>query len=99
MTPDQLRDIIRFLEQRIGLGEDGRSITFDVPAEDEMVAAGLDPDGVHRLLTSAWWSEMVEEVIETPEFCEPDDPPDQILQYARDVVLEYVRKRFPLEGE
>jgi len=98
MTPDQLRDVVRFLELRVGLGEDGLSITFDEPGESEMVAAGLEPDGVHRLLTSPWWSEMVEEVLETPEFCEPEDSGDQILRYARDVVVEYIRKRFPLEG-
>ena len=39
---------------------------------------------------------MVEEIVETPVICDPDDPPDLILEYARDVVSEYIRKRFDL---
>jgi hypothetical protein len=31
--------------------------------------------------------------------CDPEDPPHQVLEYARDVVSEYIRKRFPLNGE
>ena len=98
MTPQQLRELIGYLEERVRLAaESSRHIVFDPPAETEMIGAGLDPDGVRRLLAVAWWQEMVDEVIETPEFCDPDEPPEQLLRYARDVVGEYIRKRFPLE--
>ena len=36
---------------------------------------------------------MVADIIDTPEFAEPDESPEQVLQYARDVVVEYFRKR------
>ncbi len=39
---------------------------------------------------------MVTDVVETPSRCDPADPPEQVLAYARDVVEEYIRKRFPL---
>jgi hypothetical protein len=62
-----------------------------------MIAAGLNPDGVKLLLGLSWWEDMVTDIIETPDFCEPDDTPEQILGYARDVVSGYIRKRFPLD--
>ena len=71
-------------------------IVFDQPDEAEMVAAGLDPTGVQRILAAPWWQEMVEDIVETPEFCDPGESSQQVLRYARDVVGEYVRKRFPL---
>ena len=97
MTPDELRAIIADLESRVTLASDSPpTVAFACPTEDEMVTAGLNPDGVRQLLTAPWWAEMVEEVVETPEFCEPGDPPEQVLRYARDVVVEYIRKRFTL---
>jgi hypothetical protein len=39
---------------------------------------------------------MVADIIETPEMCDPEDAPEQVLQYARDVVAEYIRKRASL---
>ena len=44
-------------------------------------------------LEAPWWDEMVADIVETPAMCEPDDPPEQVLEYARDVVSEYIRKR------
>ena len=89
--------MIAYLEGRVRLAEAGsRTVAFEMPGEDEMIEAGLDPEGVRRLLAAPWLSEMASEVLETPEFCEPDDSPEQVLRYARDVVGEYVRKRFPL---
>jgi hypothetical protein len=64
-----------------------------------MIGEGLDPEGVRRLLAVAWWREMVDEVVETPEFCDPEEGPEQILRYARDVIGDHIRKRFPLEGD
>jgi len=39
---------------------------------------------------------MVEDIIETPDMCDPEDSPEDILQFAKDVVSEYIRKWFPL---
>lgn len=75
------------------------TITFQTPLEEEMIAAELNAEGVQRLLRVSWWEEMVEDIVETPDMCDPDDSPEQILEYARDVVSEYIRKRFPIEGE
>ena len=103
MTPDELRAIMTYLQERVTLGspdDDGSvAVAFQPPTEQEMRGAGLDAAGSARLLSVAWWDEMVDDIVETPEMCDPDDAPDQVLQYARDVVSEYIRKRFPLEGD
>ena len=96
-TPEELRELIAYLERHVLLSDRGSpGIDFEIPTEGAMLEAGLDPDGVHRLLAAPWLSEMATEVRETPEFCEPGDAPEQILRYARDVVCEYIRKRFTL---
>ena len=71
---------------------------FQVPTVEEMVGAGLNAEGAKRILGMPWWDEMVEDIVETPDMCDPDDAPEQVLVYARDVVSEYIRKRFPLDG-
>jgi len=100
MTPDELRAIMDFLVQRVRLAdqntEEEIAIVFDPPTVDEMTRTGLDPQGAKQILAAPWWDEMVEDIVETPEMCEPDDTPDQVLQYARDVVSEYIRKRASL---
>ncbi|MEE4270397.1 MAG: hypothetical protein V2I67_01900 [Thermoanaerobaculales bacterium] len=94
-TPDELRDIVRYLQGRIELVA-GRSIVFDVPSPDEMTAAGLEAGAAHTILSAPWWSELVDDVVETPDFADPHDSDDAILGYAQDVVQEYVWKRFDL---
>jgi hypothetical protein len=99
MTPDELRDIMEYLRQRVRLADpagDTIVIRFDAPTADGMVGAGLHPDGSRRILAAPWWEEMVEDIVDTPEMCEPDDSPEQVLEYARDVVSEYIRKRAEL---
>jgi len=102
MTPDELRAIMAYLRERVHLGsEEGESpvtITFDGPIEEGMIGAGLNAEGVKQILGAPWWEEMVTDIIETPEYCEPGDPPQQVLEYAKDVVSDYVRKRIPLDG-
>lgn len=99
MKPEDLRAIMKYLEERVRLADPGgRQVVFDEPTADEMVAAGLDSNGVRRILQQSWWQEMIEEVVETPDFCEPTDSPEQVLRYARDVVAEYIRKRFNPAG-
>jgi hypothetical protein len=98
VRPEELRDVIAYLERRVSLAENApRSVVFEMPNENEMLEAGLDPDGVRRLLATPWLEEMRSEVLETPEFCDPGESSEQILRYARDVVGEYIRKRFALQ--
>lgn len=97
MKPDDLREIMDFLRGRVRLeaGDtaDQVLIRFDAPSLSEMTAAGLNPEGSQSVLAAPWWDEMVSDVVETPEMCEPEDTPEQVLEYARDVVSEYIRKR------
>lgn len=104
MRPEELRAIIVYLRERVHLKkrEDSDAppaVTFSPPTQDEMATAGLNLKGVKRLLGVPWWEEMVTDIVETPDMCDPDDPPEQILAYAKDVVTEYIQKRFPLHDE
>lgn len=103
MTPDELRAMMAYLRERVhlGSGEDKSPvvITFLAPTQEEMMGSGLNAKGVKRILNVPWWEEMVTDIIETPDFCEPDDSPQQVLEYARDVVSDYIRKRFPLNNK
>jgi hypothetical protein len=103
MTPDELQAIMAYLREKVSLGpEEAKNrviITFDVSTEVAMINAGLNADGVKRILRVNWWEEMVADIIETPDMCDPDELPHQVLEYAKDVVSEYIRKRFPLHGE
>jgi hypothetical protein len=99
MEADELREIMEFLRQRVAVAastDESVTIRFDVPSVDEMTAAGLNADGSERILAAAWWDEMVTDVLETPEMCEPEDTPEEVLEFARDVVSEYIRKRAEL---
>jgi len=103
MTPEELRAIMAYLGERVNLDpEEAKSpvvITFHAPKEEEMIDAGLNAEGVKRILRAPWWEEMVADIVETPDYCDPGDSPKQVLEYARDVVSDYIRKRFPLNGE
>ena len=103
MTPEELRAIMVYLMERVHLetreAETEAVITFHAPTEEEMLAAELNAEGVRRILRVPWWKEMVEDIVETPDMCDPGDSPQQVLEYAKDVVSEYVRKRFPLNDE
>jgi hypothetical protein len=103
MVPEELRAIMAYLRERVRLGpreaESPVVITFHAPTEEEMIGACLNAEGVKRMLRVPWWEEMIADIVETPDVCEPDDSPQQILEYARDVVSEYIRKRFPLNPE
>ncbi len=103
MSPEELRAIMAYLMERVQPGprEDEGSVvsTFHAPTEDDMIDASLNAEGVKRIRRVPWWEEMVEDILETPDMCGPGDSPQQVLEYARDVVSEYIRKRFPLNGE
>ncbi len=97
MTPDDLKKIISLLKSRITIGgenaDDPITVNFDEPDLAAMTKAGLDEKASSEVLEAPWWNEMVSDIIETPDFCEPDDPPEQVLMYAQDVVMDYLRKR------
>jgi len=96
-TPDQLRAIAEYLEYRVKLVTEGdRAISFDPPSAEEMAAAGLDGPTATSLTSAPWWREMVDDVIETPDFAEPDATPMVVLGYARDVIREYLGKRLEI---
>lgn len=100
MTPDELRAIMNWLRRRVYLnhrGPDGRvRIGFDAPTAEELSRTDLNGEGCRRILDAPWWDEMVADVIDTPEMCDAADPPEQVLDYAKDVVSEYIRKRATL---
>jgi hypothetical protein len=100
MNVDELRAIMNHLREQVQLeetDEEGTAVVrFRTPALEEMVEAGLSEEGCRQILGSPWWDEMVTDILETPEMCEPEDQAEQVLEYARDVVSEYVRKRASL---
>jgi len=100
MKAEELQAIMKYLMGKVSLNpqQDNNEIIikFETPSESEMINAGLNPDGVKRILNVPWWDEMVEDIIETPDMCDPEDSPEDILQFAKDVVSEYIRKWFPL---
>jgi hypothetical protein len=103
MTPDELQAIMAYIRERVVLRSEETEgqdiITFNVPTEEEMIDAGLNAEGVKRILGVPWWEEMVTDIIETPDMCEPGESPQLVLEYAKDVVSEYIRKWFPLNDK
>ena len=100
MTADELRAIMDFLMEKVHFTDPvvaGEvAVGFDVPTIDDMREAGLNAEGCGQILNAPWWDEMITDIIETPEMCDPEDLPEQVLEYARDVVSEYIRKRAEL---
>ncbi len=100
MTPDELRAIMEWLRQRVHLKDQGSDqeveIEFDTPTADELGQTELNAEGCRQIMDAPWWDEMVTDIVETPEMCDTEDPVEQVLEYARDVVSEYIRKRVAL---
>lgn len=103
MTPEELRSIIIYLREKVNLSphtiKDRIVITFQAPSEEKMSRAGFETEGANRLLNATWWNEMITDITETPDYCDPDSSPQQVLEYSRDVVSDYIRKRFSLNGK
>jgi hypothetical protein len=95
MDRDEITLLSSWLQGRVQLRTDGDepTISFDQPTAEDFKAQGFGDEAIARTLGASWWKEMVIDIVETPEFAEPEDSPEQILAYARDVVLEYIRKR------
>jgi hypothetical protein len=100
VTADELRAIMSYLRDNVHLETESPDepvrISFERPDRDTMIADGLNPAGTDLVLSAPWYEEMITDIVETPDFCEPDDTPDQILEYARDVVTDTLRKRVAL---
>jgi hypothetical protein len=94
MEKDEIKKRYEWIQSRVGLGDgDAISITFDEPTAEDFAGKGLGDEAVTLTLGSAWWAEMATDIVETPDYAEPGESAEQILGYARDVVVEYVRKR------
>lgn len=100
MNADELRKIMDYLTDRVHLSSNENAeptaVVFTPPKLGEMVSARLNEDLCRQVLTAPWWDEMVQDILETPDICEADDPPERVLEYAKDVVSEYMRKRVRL---
>ena len=95
MESEEIKRMYEWIQRRVALADatDGIAITFEEPGFEEFSSAGFGPEAVELTLGSGWWREMVTDIIETPEYAEPGESPEQVLGYARDVVKEYVAKR------
>lgn len=95
MDADEIKRMYQWIQGRVTLAEptDGIAIAFDEPGADDFQEAGFAPEAIELTLSSEWWPEMVTDIVETPDYAEPGEGPQQVLEYARDVVKEYVAKR------
>ncbi|MDH3816177.1 MAG: hypothetical protein OEV48_16910 [Acidobacteriota bacterium] len=95
MEADEIKRMYEWIQKRVNLAMDGdgTAISFDEPGSGDFTAAGFASEAVELTLHSDWWAEMVTDIVETPDFAEPNESPEQVLGYARDVVKEYVAKR------
>ena len=95
MENDEIRRMYEWIQGRVTLADttDGIAITFEEPGSEDFSNAGFRSEAVELTIGSDWWGEMVTDIIETPEYAEPGEAAEQVLQYARDVVKEYVAKR------
>ena len=95
MEDSEIKRMYEWIQKRVTLADetDGIAVTFDEPNTDDFAEAGFAPEAVELTLESDWWSEMATDIVETPEYAEPGESPEQVLGYARDVVKEYVAKR------
>jgi len=95
MEDSEIRRMYEWIQKRVTLADttDGIAISFDAPGPDDFEAAGFAAEAVELTLSSDWWEEMATDIVETPDYAEPGEGPEQVLEYARDVVKEYVAKR------
>jgi hypothetical protein len=92
---DEIRRLYEWLQGRVRLHQqsDEPTISYDQPSAEDLQEAGFSDELIDRTIRAPWWREMVTDVVETPEFAEPEDSPEQVLNYAKDVVREYIWKR------
>ena len=95
MEREEIRQAMESLAATVAVKEEGGavSISFERPTRESMLGLGVTGELAERISRAAWLDEMMDDVIETPEFCEAGAGAEEVLGYARDVVREYVRKR------
>jgi hypothetical protein len=95
MEANDIKRMYEWIQNRVNLAMNGEGIViaFDEPGSGDFTEAGFTSEAVELTLHSDWWAEMATDIVETPDFAEPNESPEQVLQYARDVVKEYVAKR------
>jgi len=95
MDNDEIKRMYEWIQTRVALGDgtDKVTILFDEPTARDFEDQGFGAEAISLTLESGWWAEMAADIIETPDYAEPGESPEQVLTYARDVVVEYVRKR------
>ena len=95
MDNDEIKRMYEWIQGRVALGEDPDKvmILFDEPTARDFEDQGFGAEAISLTLESRWWAEMAADIVDTPEYAEPGESPEQVLKYARDVVVEYVRKR------
>ena len=95
MEADEIKRMYEWIQTRVVLGEraDKVTIVFDEPTARDFEDRGFGAEAISLTLESRWWAEMAADIVDTPDYAEPGESPEQVLKYARDVVVEYVRKR------
>ena len=95
MEDNEIRRMYEWIQGRVALGEGADKVTilFEEPTERDFEDQGFGAEAISLTLESRWWAEMAADIVDTPEYAEPGESPEQVLKYARDVVVEYVRKR------
>ncbi len=95
MDNDEIKRMYEWIQGRVALGKDADNVTilFDEPTARDFEDQGFGAEAISLALESGWWPEMTADIVDTPEYAEPGESPEQVLKYACDVVVEYVRKR------
>jgi hypothetical protein len=95
MEADEIKRMYEWIQKRVTLADatDGIAVAFDEPGPDDFQQAGFQSEAIELTLRADWWEEMVTDIVETPDYAAPGEGPEQVLEYARDVVREYVAKR------
>ena len=95
MEADEIKRMYQWIQARVALGDGADKVTilFDEPTARDFEDQEFGAEAISLTLESGWWAEMAADIVETPDYAEPGESPEQVLRYARDVVVEYVRKR------
>ena len=94
MDSQRIRELISWLEKKVSLIDDDQNfIKFDEPISEDFSVAVFDDEVIEITLKASWRNEMATDIIETPDFAEPDMSPEKILSCAGDVDKEYISKR------
>ena len=95
MDNDEIKRLYEWIQTRVALGDGADKVTilFDEPTARDFEDQEFGAEAISFTLESGWWAEMAADIVETPDYAEPGESPEQVLGYARDVVVEYVRKR------